>query len=165
MIPSDLPYFFFGTLMDDEVLAIVLGRGLAQLHTEPARLDGFRRLRVKGESYPTLRSGSGWHVDGLLVWDLEAPELARTAFFEGEEYRPIEQTVVRGDGVVERALVFISSYGVPTEGDWDPISWHAKERSHFLVAARAFMQHFGSVRDAASADQRWRKARARAFNR
>jgi hypothetical protein len=156
---SDLPYFFFGTLMDDEVLAVVLGREPRGLRTEPASLSGFRRLTVKGESYPTLRPDPEAGFRGLLVWDLSAHEVARVAFYEGEEYRLRDLSVTRADGTAQRALAFAADQGLATEGEWEPTRWRDTERPWLLAAARAFMAHFGTLEDASFADRRWRAAR------
>lgn len=163
MTTRALPYFFFGSLMDDEVLAIVLGRAPKRLRREPARLEGFCRLTVKGESYPTLRPAQGADVHGLLVWDLSTRELARIAFYEGEEYRLLDLPVRRADGSVQRALAFAADQGLETDGAWDFARWRDSEKPELLAAARAFMAHFGTVESAAVADRRWREARARAL--
>lgn len=165
MTGRDLPYFFFGTLMDDEVLGVVLGRAPQTLRAEPARLDGYRRLRVSGEAYPTLRPAAGAVCDGRLVWDLTAREVARVAFYEGEDYRLRELPVSRSDGTVQRALVFAGDQGLATEGEWDPARWRVAGKPGLLVAARAFMTHFGTVEDAGLADRRWREARRLARRR
>ncbi len=160
MRTSDLPYFFFGTLMDEDVLALVLGRIPPDLRSEPARLDGYRRLRVKGESYPTLRPAADARVDGLLVRDLSQREVNRVAFYEGEEYRLLNLPVTRPDGVSEPALIFAADHGLETDGEWDLARWRETEKPGLLIAARAFMEHFGAVESAATADRRWREARA-----
>ncbi len=156
------PYFFFGTLMDHEVLGIVLGRDPTPLRIEPARLGGFRRLRVKGESYPTLEATAGGHVDGRLVWGLEATDIARIAFYEGEEYYQSHIEVRCADGATQVALTFATEPNMATAGDWDFEHWRSMDRPHIVAAAQAFMRHFGSVSDTSVSDRRWREARAEA---
>lgn len=160
MTPSARPYFFFGTLMDADVLAIVLDRELAPARAESAQLDGFKRLRVRGENYPTLRPMAGARLDGLLVWQLSPRDVARVAFFEGEDYRLVELAVRRADGAAQKALAFAGDAGLETDGEWDPARWRLEEKPGLLIAARAFMSHFGAVANSATTDRRWREARA-----
>lgn len=158
------PYFFFGTLTDAEVLSVVIGRAAMELRAAPARLDGYRRLRVKGESYPTLRPApKGASVEGLVIWDLTPAEISRIIFYEGEEYRVREQTVTLADGTAQKVQVFFDDLGLETEGEWDLTQWRATEQPALVRATRAFMSHFGTIADAAVSDRRWREARARAW--
>ncbi len=165
MANRDLPFFFFGTLTDHDVLGVVLGHGPGQLRMEPARLGGFRCFRVKGEAYPTLRAVPNGAVEGLLVWDLSAREVARIGFYEGADYRLVELTVSLASGASQAARAFADDAGLETDGDWDVALWRNSEKPGLLVAARAFMTHFGSVEDASVADRRWREARALAQRR
>lgn len=155
---TSLPYFFFGTLMDPDVLAIVLGRAAASIEHEAARLDGYRRHRVFGESYPILRPAPDTAVDGLLVPSLSPGEAARVAFYEGEEYRPVPLTVVSASGPRD-ALVFVDDGGLSTDGEWDFERWRREEKAALLAAAHAFMSRFGKIDGRDSADAEWRAAK------
>ena len=155
---TDLPYFFFGTLMDLDVLAIVLDRAAVGIEREAARLDGYRRHRVHGESYPILRPAAGGAVDGLLVPNLSPAEAARVAFYEGEEYRPVPLMVASAGGPRD-ALVFVDDGGLSTGGEWDFERWLREEKATLLAAAHAFMSHFGKLDGRDAADAEWRAAR------
>jgi hypothetical protein len=158
---AGLPYFFFGTLMDADVLGVVLGRPPAAIAYATARLEGYRRWRVRGESYPIVRPDSSGGVDGVLVSDLSPAEIGRLNFYEGEEYRPLPLTVTSAGGP-RRALVFADDGGLQTDGDWAFERWQREEKAALLAAARAFMADFGRIEGRSSMDARWRKAMGRA---
>ena len=47
-------FFFYGTLLDRDVTALVLGRRLPPQAFVPATLPGHSRWRVQGGSYPVV---------------------------------------------------------------------------------------------------------------
>ena len=47
-------FFFYGTLMDRDVLACVLARPVIAAALKPATLRGWRRCSVRGASYPVV---------------------------------------------------------------------------------------------------------------
>lgn len=164
MSDATLPYFFFGTLMDADVLGVVLGRVVLDRELEPAILDGFERLRVRGERYPTLRPRPDGHLNGILISGLTAQEISRITFYEGEEYRLSEITLeVIGRGR-QTVLTFMANVPFDADGVWDFASWQADEKIEHLAAARAFMGYFGLVDGAESSDARWREARRYALS-
>ncbi|MEE8559476.1 MAG: gamma-glutamylcyclotransferase family protein, partial [Alphaproteobacteria bacterium] len=76
-------YFFFGTLMDPDVRALVIGGPAPASRIEPATLAGFRRVHVAGRSYPMLISDALGRVEGCLVRGLDGRARARIGQFEG----------------------------------------------------------------------------------
>src|SRR5690606_34715685 len=79
---SPMRYFFYGSLADPDVLAAVLGR--ARVRAVPATLDGWRRWRVAGETYPLIAPAPGERVDGVAV-EVTHAEARRLAWYEGED--------------------------------------------------------------------------------
>lgn len=61
------PLFFFGTLMDLDVLTYLLERPVDVADLRPATIQGFRRARATGASYPVLVPEPGSRVDGRLL--------------------------------------------------------------------------------------------------
>ena len=61
------PLFFFGTLMDLDVLTYLLERPVDVADLRPATIQGFRRARAAGASYPVLVPEPGSQVDGRLL--------------------------------------------------------------------------------------------------
>ena len=82
--------FFYGSLMDRELLALVIGRATDGLSIEAATLHGFDRRRVRDESFPILVPHTGGRVEGVLVTDLTAADIARLQFYEGSDYEGSE---------------------------------------------------------------------------
>ena len=76
-----VPLFVFGTLMDRDLLAEVLARDISDLRFTTGTVDGFRRCRARGESYPILVSEAGSRIEGCLVEGLSAADLSRLAFY------------------------------------------------------------------------------------
>lgn len=85
-------FFFYGTLMDEDVRALVVGRRAPPSACRPAVLAGYRRVFRDGAAYPILvraRASEGdgvTRVDGCLVAGLSKREISRLKVFEGEEY-------------------------------------------------------------------------------
>lgn len=73
--------FLYGTLLDPAVWARRAG---AAGPTIPARLRGWRRVRLRASPYPTLRRGGS--VSGM-VRDVSAATLRRLVAYEGPRYR------------------------------------------------------------------------------
>jgi len=79
--------FAYGTLMWPDVLETLLGR---RLKGNPAAIEGFVRLRVKGEHYPAIVPSPTGEVEGVLYGGLSQVEFDRLDRFEGEEYERTE---------------------------------------------------------------------------
>lgn len=155
-----MPWFFFGTLLDPDVLRLVLGRELPPERRRPATLWGFRRVVVRGESYPALRAEPGARVDGMLVEGLSADQRRRVLYFEGEEFTPQPQTVVCA-GETLSALVFVATDATPLDRrDWRLANWQRDHKTDFLPMARDWMTSLDTA-DTAAAERRWQTALSR----
>jgi gamma-glutamylcyclotransferase (GGCT)/AIG2-like uncharacterized protein YtfP len=130
-----LPLFFFGTLMDPDVLGLVIGRPVARAALEPARLSGFRRLRVEGASYPMLVADPQGVVEGRLWRGATAADLRRLDAYEGEGYERVPIEVETASGERLRAEVYLARPGRlrPSGEPWDLASWQARFKRHYLA--------------------------------
>jgi nudix-type nucleoside diphosphatase (YffH/AdpP family) len=139
----DLPCFFYGTLCDPDILAVVAGGDTGQ-DLGPARLPDFAALRVAGEDYPVLVPEPGSAAPGRLAGGLGPVARERIAFFEGLGlYRLVPQRVL-GAGGGREALVWMGTGAAgPLDGPWDLARWQAEAKPAFLEAAREYMDHFG----------------------
>jgi gamma-glutamylcyclotransferase (GGCT)/AIG2-like uncharacterized protein YtfP len=124
-------YFFYGTLLDDEVRRHVLGLPRSQ-PGEPARLDGYRRVRVPGKRYPALVAGPGT-VTGMLFEVGSAHRRRRLRRFEGTEFREAEVTVATG-GAEWQAIAFLPRRPLAGGADWSLAHWQRTEKRRFLTA-------------------------------
>lgn len=128
-------YFFYGTLMDDDVRRVVLGRRAPRTVT-PAVLEGWGRVLVAGASYPAIVRRAGARVDGVLARGIDAAAARRLDRYEGAEYVAIEaevRTSARSTPVT--AIVFVPRPGhVRTRaGKWDFDIWRRRRKRSFLA--------------------------------
>ena len=154
--------FLFGTLMDRDLLALVLGRGLDDLTWRPAMKRGVRRNCVRGEGYPTLVPCAGEAVDGMVVDGLAGTDLQRVLFFTEEEHR-LEPIDVDTDEGSESVNVFVPKGRRADSGEpWSLRTWQILEKPMVLLAAEEHMSLFGrmSAREAAT---RWGDFKEQAF--
>lgn len=134
-------FFFYGTLMDADVRDSVLGRSDAAALIEPAVLEGYRRVPVRGRTYPVALPRRGHRVDGILARGLSAADFSRLTLFEGDEYRPTECTVSLKSGRVVSAWTYVGSPLVtPTVQGWDLATWQRRYKTAFLRRIRAGAQ-------------------------
>jgi len=129
-------FFFYGTLMDADVLAAVVGRRIGSARFQDAILDGFRRVYRRGASYPILLDDPDGQVDGVVVSALTAADAVRLDAFEGSEYRRAARTVaVAGKGTAE-VQVYLTNPGVPaSKQPWDFEGWR-RHRAAYLRRVR-----------------------------
>jgi len=129
-------FFFYGTLMDADVLAAVVGRRIESARFQDAILDGFRRVYRRGASYPILLDDPGGQIDGV-VSDLTAADTARLDAFEGKEYRRAARTVtLPGEATVD-VQVYLTNPGVPASSQpWDFENWQRRHRAAYLRRVR-----------------------------
>ncbi len=128
-----MEYFFYGTLMDKDVLARVVGRPVPPARMEAAVVEGYRRLYVAGAWYPMLVPAPGGRVEGRLVSAIDARAAARIAQFESDAYA-LEALPVRAArrGAV-RALTFMARPGVVAASEeWDLASWRRCHKRTYL---------------------------------
>lgn len=104
------PYFFFGTLMDVELLARVAGEPVESGQIVPAEIAGFRRTGVKGRSYPILVKRPGGRVAGILVFGLSLRAGKRLDTYEGINYALKPVTVRAGRwSIAARYYTFVGA--------------------------------------------------------
>lgn len=147
MVPA-MQLFVYGTLMDPDVLRVVLGRPLPEAQREEAEIFGFRRVHVPGRNYPMLQPhhGSG-RVAGLLVHRLDAEAVHRLVVYEGSEYHLVPLLVSNAEGHGVRAGVFLCDRSVPQgHRDWFLEVWVRRYKRTFLRRASALMERHGTRR-------------------
>jgi hypothetical protein len=156
--------FFFGSLMDRELLALVIGRAIEDLGIEAATIHGFARRRARDESFPVLVPHPGGRVEGVLVMDLTEADIARIQFFEGLDYA-LAALAVECRGERMAAQVFLPTARLAAEETaWNFDAWAAAERAFCVALAEELMSHYGS-RTIAEIDALWPEMKARAHKR
>ena len=135
-----LPLFVYGSMRDEDVLALVLGHDSPEIRIEPAWMPDAAAALVPGESYPYLVSVEGTRAPGEVIHGLDERCLERILFFEGEEYALVECTVERPGGERIGAMHF-GGIAIP-EGPvvpWSLDRWRATEKTRFLSMTREYM--------------------------
>lgn len=133
-------FFFYGTLLDPEVLRIVLGDGSAAKRLKPATVEGFRRVYVAGKTYPILVRKPGSTVAGATFDDATPRQRDALVRYEGDGYVVEEHAALLADGSRVPVSVFVPRPGGAlnvSDDDWDYETWKAKHRSAFLAAIEA----------------------------
>lgn len=126
-------FFFYGTLMDTDVRDAVLGRRDAAISVEPALLEGYRRVTMRGRSYPVAIARRGHSIEGVLARGLNAADFERLTRFEGGEYRALECRVSIAPGRRRAAWTYIASAAAAlTVEAWSFESWQRRHKAVFL---------------------------------
>lgn len=148
-----MTYFFYGTLCDPDVLALVLGYRPSPRQLQPAVLPGFRRKQARNRTYPVLVPAPGGRVDGLLFSPGRPADRQRLAAYEGPEYilRRLPVLAAAGRTAPEqdrpaapcRAGVFVAARSAagesalpPARADWHPGRWRRRDKPQFLQSLK-----------------------------
>ena len=130
-------FFFYGTLLDRDVTALVLGRRLPpQAYTE-ASLLGHARRRVQGATYPIVIADPCGEVPGAIVGGLSARDVAHLAAYEGSGYRVVPLRVkVRGRMTEVSVFEPIQTRLQPSQDLWDLTLWQCRHKRSFVERLR-----------------------------
>ncbi len=133
-------FFFYGTLMDGDVRAAVLGAAAERLVVRPGVLVGFRRVNAPGRSWPVLVRAAGGCVDGVLAQDIDPPLARALVRYEGAAYRLARCRVRIASGTMVTASAFLPRKPPAGGRIWRHDAWLARDKPAFLarlVGARA----------------------------
>ena len=130
--------FFYGTLIDADVRATVLGSVVRHRPVEPAVLLGYRRLTMRGCTYPVIVRDARGAVAGVLMRGLRRADFAKLLDYETDEYRAIDAAVLTGSGKRILAKVFVASArALPSPRPWNATDWQRRFKRNFLRRLRA----------------------------
>lgn len=137
------PLFFFGTLMDLDVLAYLLERPVDLDDLQPASLTGFRRVCAAGASYPVLVPDEGGVVEGRLFSRARVRDIARINHYESDEYLAELRLVNTGAGLDVAAWLYLGLDGlVASDAPWSLAEWQRTAKAGFLATCDAWMADF-----------------------
>jgi len=130
-------FFFYGTLLDVDVAALVLRRRLPPGAYVPASLPGHARWRAKGASYPVVVPDPRGEVAGVIVGGLSTRDVEYLAAYEGPGYR-IVPLRVRSRGKLVTVAVFepVVSRLQPSRDPWDLALWQRRHKRTFVDRLR-----------------------------
>lgn len=156
--------FFFGSLMDPDLVRLVLDREIADVTFTPAALLGYERLRAKNESFPIIMPTPGGRVEGMLVGGLTADDVLRIRWYESDDYALQPCLVGIGDRRHE-AHVFLATETLEAEDiAWDFAHWAATEKPMCIALATEIMAQYGQI-SSVELTRRWSEMKARATAR
>jgi hypothetical protein len=136
-----MAYFFFGTLIDREVLATVLDRPVAGDELRRAWLHGYRRVRAARVSYPILVAAPGLVVGGVVFQPRRTLDDVRIRHFEDGEYAEHWSVVRLPGGRRLAARVFLPLEALQaTDEAWDLGGWASAHKAAFLTQCREWMR-------------------------
>lgn len=125
-------FFFYGSLMDADILSAVAGERIPPGRLIPARLAGYERLSARYNVFPLIVEYPGAEVAGMLVRGIDAAAARRLVRYEGPGYVLAKRPVTTAEGRTE-ALVFISSRPGRTSGKpWDFDTWRRRHKRRLL---------------------------------
>lgn len=144
--PIAAPLFFFGTLMDVDVLARVLGRPVDGRELEPAMLWGFRRHRVRHAPYPVIRRHGDGYVQGCLFRPASTDERCRVDHFESGEYAADTVQVQAGPRMID-ALCYLDLEGVfeIAAADWSLSEFRRADKAAYLADCERWMATYAAL--------------------
>lgn len=123
--------FVYGTLLLPELQRRVTGRTFEAVL---ARVHGFARRRVRGETYPSLVPEVGAAVDGALLRGVDDASLALLDAYEGEAYERIAVRVRCADGSDADASLWLlraSEQRRISDEPWDLTTFIARDLARF----------------------------------
>ena len=139
--------FFYGTLLDPDVQALVLGRVLGPRELIAASLRHYRRVYIAGRAYPMILPHRGGAVEGAVAGDLGRDDLARIALYEGDDYglerhlvSPIATDQDSTPAPIAAWLYRGRSHARPSTRPWQLAAWQVKEKASYLRDTRAWLE-------------------------
>lgn len=134
--------FFYGTLMDGDVQARVLGRLLTGDNLIPAVLRHFRAVYIAGQVYPMLLPHRGGGVEGVVATGLNRDDVMRIARYEGDDYRrERHQVFIHESRSALNAWLYRGQPNLrPSNRQWRLATWQAKHKAMYLRAFDAALR-------------------------
>jgi Gamma-glutamyl cyclotransferase, AIG2-like len=137
-------FFFYGSLMDLELLEAVIDREAAHLAFRPGWLTGYVAETAHGYTFPTLVERKGARVDGLITHGLTDDDVARIGYFEDTEYAATTVDVATAETDVA-AQVFMATTTLKSSGEtWSFDHWREHHKPLLVAVTRRVMrEHYG----------------------
>jgi len=159
-------FFFFGTLMDLDVLEVVLDSNPSTLSMSPASLKGYAVYEIEHsfEFIPVVAESPNDIAEGIFIRGLTDVDVERVSFFEDTEYQASSLNISLEDGTETDALVWLGTIFVPRrEQRWMLERWQRDHKPLFMAQTRSWMSHYGKhgsdEQDRIEADVDWQQIR------
>ena len=153
-------YFFYGSLMDVDLLEAVLGRKADHLSFLPGWLDGYAVERAAGYTFPTLVESRTGRVNGVLTRGLTPDDAERVAFFEDEDYEQIVLDISTADSDIS-ARLYVASPRLKSSGEsWSFDRWRKHDKPLLLAITRKLMRDHYGITPISEIDAVWHRIKA-----
>jgi hypothetical protein len=153
-------YFFFGTLMDRDVLELVLARPLDGDAFVRADLGGYRRVRVRKDTFPMLVEDPSASVPGIVFETRSAEEDARILFFEDFDYDLAPCRPMTKAGPVDAMFCGTQPEVEASDDSWSLDAWAERYKPGFLRLSKIYMDCYGRL-STEEAEPIWEQGRQR----
>ncbi len=133
-------FFFYGTLIDRDVMALVIGRRLPPQAFEAASISGFSRRRASGASFPVLVRDPKGRVPGVVVRGFSARDVAQLSAYEGKGYRIVPRSVWQAGRQITvsvfKSLADRDTRLVPSREPWDLELWQRDHKRAYVARVK-----------------------------
>jgi hypothetical protein len=138
-------FFFYGSLMDRELLEAVLGRTAANLTFTPGWLTGYVAETAQGYTFPTLLERKGGRVDGIVTQGLTQADSDRITYYEDNDEYTARVVDISTATTEVAAQIFIAATPLMSSGQaWRFEHWRKHEKRLLLAVTRKVMrEHYG----------------------
>lgn len=130
-------FFFYGTLRDPDVRALVLG-ALSPRMMIPATISGWRRAAVADATFPVAVAAPNATIDGVIARGLTPAAVKLLVRYEGPEYDIVTATARLPDARTCDVELFAPKPGSFTllKRTWTLEDWQARDKAQYLHALR-----------------------------
>ena len=151
-----LSFFFFGTLQDDDLRKLVLGRSTSTEDIAKAILCGYRCVRLRSRVQPGIVEDPEGQVEGTLARQLDVTDAARISHYESGAYSTESRLVDLPNGGQEEAWIFLSDPSLSVApGEWRLENWKLRHKRRSLTVATAWMSRLDHS-ELVSLENEWR---------
>lgn len=153
-------FFFYGSLMDLELLEAVIDREAEHLTFRPGWLSHYAAETAHGYTFPTLVERRGARVDGLITHGLTDQDIARIAYFEDTEYAPTTVAVTTAETDVA-AQTFMATTALKSSGEcWNFDHWRQHHKPLLVAVTRRVMRDHYGITPFEEIDVHWHRIKA-----
>jgi hypothetical protein len=153
-------FFFYGSLMDLELLEAVIDRPSSDLRHQAGRLDGYAAETAHGYSFPTLVTRRGAVVEGVVTHGLSDADIERISYFEDTEYAHHPVEVVTAAATIA-ARTYMSTGALRSSGEaWDFAHWRAHHKPVLVAVTRQVMREHYGITPFEEIDAHWHRIKS-----
>jgi len=135
--------FIFGTLMDEALLEIVLGR---KVKLFPATLKDYGVFKVLDADYPVMVKSVGLVSNGIILNDLTKVDILRTDFYEHIFDYFLQPIQVLSEDILIDTQVYMPNKAIPRlEELWNLSYWQDASGKSMHNFAEKVMAKFGEL--------------------